>query len=61
MDKANFGSLISKLADDLPDPYPYNDGQDEINEGKSITPPPGFDEAANEDKKKSPSRSATLR
>ena len=61
MEKANFGALMAKLADDLPD-YPYRDDEDEdddeIEQGKSITPPPGFDEANSEN---SPSRSATLK
>ena len=63
MEKSNFGALMAKLAQDLPD-YPYRDeddfqdGDDEIEQGKSITPPPGFDEANSEN---SPSRSATLK
>ena len=62
MEKANFGALMAKLADDLPD-YPYRDEEDEndsdeIEQGKSITPPPGFDEANSQN---SPSRSATLK
>jgi len=61
MDKSNFGSLISKLVDDLPtNPYINEDGEIEMEEGKSITPPPGFDEAASE-ADPSLSRSATLR
>ena len=61
MEKSNFGALMAKLAEDLPD-YPYRDEEDleddEIEQGKSITPPPGFDEANSEN---SPSRSATLK
>ena len=35
MDKSNFGSLISKLVDDLPtNPYINEDGEIEMEEGK---------------------------
>ena len=63
MEKANFGTLISKLVDDLP-ANPYIDDDDEIEQGKSITPPPGFDEVTEKDpdnKNESLSRSATLK
>jgi len=61
MDKSNFGSLITKLVDDLPiNPYINDDGEIEMEEGKSITPPPGFDEAASE-QDPSLSRSTTLK
>jgi len=61
MDKSNFGSLINKLVDDLPiNPYINDDGEIEMEEGKSITPPPGFDEAASE-QDPSLSRSTTLK
>lgn len=61
MDKSNFGSLITKLVDDLPmNPYINDEGEIEMEEGKSITPPPGFDEAASE-QDPSLSRSTTLK
>ena len=37
MDKSNFGSLISKLVDDLPtNPYINEDGEIEMEEGKVL-------------------------
>ncbi len=61
MDKTNFGSLISKLADELPtmdDSY-QNDTPLDEEEGhtpKSMTPPPKFDSL-----EKGGSASATLK
>ena len=37
MDKSNFGSLITKLVDDLPiNPYINDDGEIEMEEGKRL-------------------------
>jgi hypothetical protein len=61
MDKTNFGSLISKLADDLPD-YPEDEEDDsEMANGKSITPPPDFEDANMDKKPASHSTASTFR
>ena len=37
MDKSNFGSLITKLVDDLPiNPYINDDGEIEMEEGRRL-------------------------
>ena len=61
MNKENFGHLIARMSDDLP--LPYIDDEDELEGGKTITPPPGFDEL-NENGKGDPasfSRANTLK
>jgi len=58
MEKANFGALLTNLVDEIPLFVSESDEQDiEEKEGKSITPPPGFEEVD----KNSGSRTTTLK
>ena len=58
MEKANFGALLTNLVDEIPIYESESEEQDvEEKEGKSITPPPGFEEVD----KNSGSRTTTLK
>lgn len=59
MEKQNFGDLLKKLCDDLPDYSGRSIDEEDNDQDKSVTPPPDF--ADIEKKGESPSNSATLK